>query len=46
MAHHHGMSYKEIAAALDIAPKTVENQVGRALKALRDRLAKFASFLQ
>ena len=46
MAHHHGMSYKEIAAALDIAPKTVENQVGRALKALRDHLAKFASFLQ
>lgn len=45
MAHRHGMSYKEIAAALDIAPKTVENQIGRALKTLRDRLAEFASLL-
>lgn len=46
MAHHHDMSYAEIASALDIAPKTVENQIGRALKALRAHLARFATFLQ
>lgn len=46
MAHRHNMSYKEIAIALDIAPKTVENQMVRALKTLRDRLAKYAAFLQ
>ena len=46
MARRHDMSYAEIASALDIAPKTVENQMGRALKALRDRLAKYAAFLQ
>lgn len=46
MARNHDMSYAEIAAALDIAPKTVENQIGRALKTLRNHLAKFAAFLQ
>jgi RNA polymerase sigma-70 factor (ECF subfamily) len=45
MAYHHNMSYKEIAVALEIAPKTVENQVGRALKTLREHLAEFAAFL-
>jgi RNA polymerase sigma-70 factor (family 1) len=29
------LSYKEIAANLDISPKTVENQLGKALKMLR-----------
>jgi len=29
------LSYKEIAATLDISPKTVENQLGKALKMLR-----------
>lgn len=46
MARRHNMSYKEIAIALEIAPKTVENQMGRALKILRDRLAKYAALLQ
>lgn len=41
MARHQGMSYAEIAAALDISVKTVENQMGRALKLLRERLADF-----
>lgn len=46
LARHQGMSYKEIAAVLEIAPKTVENQMGRALKTLRRRMAEFASILQ
>jgi RNA polymerase sigma-70 factor (ECF subfamily) len=45
MAHRHDMTYKEIAIALDIAPKTVENQVGRALKSLREHLVRFATFI-
>jgi RNA polymerase sigma-70 factor (ECF subfamily) len=35
----HGLTYKEIARAMGITPKTVENQIGRALKALREDLA-------
>jgi len=34
-----GLSYAEIAAALDISVKTVEAQMGRALRTLRERLA-------
>ncbi len=33
-----GLSHKEIAASMDIAPKTVENQLARALKLLRKYL--------
>lgn len=36
-----GMSYAEVAEIMDIARKTVENHMGRALKALRKRLSKF-----
>jgi RNA polymerase sigma-70 factor, ECF subfamily len=32
------LSYKEIAASLDISVKTVENQMGKALKILREEL--------
>ena len=32
------LSYKEIAAALTISPKTVENQLGKALRLLRAHL--------
>lgn len=35
----HGFTYKEIARIMEISPKTVENQIGRALKTLRDQLA-------
>jgi RNA polymerase sigma-70 factor (ECF subfamily) len=35
------LSYKEIAAVMDITPKTVENQIGIALKFLKDNLNKF-----
>ena len=45
MARHQGMSYAEIAAALGISAKTVENQMGRALKLLRERLADFSRLL-
>lgn len=46
MARQHDMTYAEIASALDIAKKTVENHMGRALKSLRKQLAEYASFLQ
>ncbi len=34
----HGLSYSEIAEVMDIARKTVENQMGKALKFLREEL--------
>lgn len=34
----HGLSYAEIAEVLNIARKTVENQMGKSLKFLRDNL--------
>lgn len=40
-----GLSYKEIANELDIAPKTVENQLARALKLLRKFLPKALGIL-
>ncbi len=39
------LSYKEIAKVLDISVKTVETQMGRALKSLRSQLAKFISLM-
>jgi RNA polymerase sigma-70 factor, ECF subfamily len=39
MSRRDGLSHAEIADALDIAPKTVENQIGKALKVLRVALA-------
>lgn len=35
-----GLSYNEIAESLEISPKTVENQMGRAFKHLRAKLKK------
>ena len=40
-----GLSYNEIAEELSISPKTVENQLSRALKLLRNYLPKAASLL-
>lgn len=34
----HGLTYKEIARVMDVTRKTVENQIGRALKSLREKL--------
>jgi RNA polymerase sigma-70 factor (ECF subfamily) len=38
-----GLTYPEIAAVLAVSVKTVEARMGRALKALRERLAPWAS---
>ncbi len=35
---HHDLTYAEVAQTMGIARKTVENQMGRALKFLRERL--------
>jgi RNA polymerase sigma-70 factor (ECF subfamily) len=37
----HGLRYAEIAATMDISVKTVEAQMGKALKLLRQRLARY-----
>lgn len=39
LSRRHNMSYAQIAEALEIAPKTVENQMGKALRMLRVALA-------
>lgn len=39
------MSYREIAEHLDLSPKTVENQIGKALKQLRADLGPWLSIL-
>jgi RNA polymerase sigma-70 factor (ECF subfamily) len=43
MSRQEGMSYQQIAEAMDIAPKTVENQMGKALRMMRDRLSGLLS---
>jgi RNA polymerase sigma-70 factor (ECF subfamily) len=39
LSRHHGLSYAEIARTIGVSVKTVETQMGRALKSLRVRLA-------
>jgi RNA polymerase sigma-70 factor (ECF subfamily) len=39
----HGLRYAEIAATLDISVKTVEAQMGKALRVLRERLASYVN---
>ncbi|MFT5886266.1 MAG: RNA polymerase sigma-70 factor (ECF subfamily) [Arcticibacterium sp.] len=39
------LKYKEIAEQLDISIKTVENQIGKALKVLRGSLASYLSII-
>jgi RNA polymerase sigma-70 factor (ECF subfamily) len=41
MCFVHGTPYKEAAAALNISVKTVENQMGHALKAIRAALRRY-----
>lgn len=45
LSREKGFSHKEIAQTLDIAEKTVENQLTKALKHLRTSLKSFFSFL-
>lgn len=45
MRREQGLSYAEIARILDISEKTVENQMTRAAKLLRARLAQYLSLL-
>lgn len=41
LSRDEGKRYKEIAQELDISEKTVENQMGKALKILREKLGEF-----
>jgi len=40
-----GLKYSEIAVRLNISVKTVENQMSKALKVLREKLSKFMTIL-
>ena len=43
MSRHEGLKYHEIASALNLSVKTVENQMGIALQKLREELRAFVS---
>ncbi len=43
LSREHGLPYSAIAATMDISIKTVETQMGRALKALRGRWRRIAT---
>lgn len=45
LSRQEGLSYQQIADTLEVAPKTVENQMGKALKLLRQHLQGFFSGL-
>lgn len=45
MAKKEGKKYKEIASELNISVKTVENQIGRALRSLREKAIKVYFFI-
>lgn len=41
MSRYEGMKYQEIADEMDLSVKTIENQMGKALKLLRIKLVEF-----
>ena len=41
MSRYEGLKYREIAEKLDISIKTVENQIGKALKFLKSELSEY-----
>ncbi len=45
MSRINNLKYREIATALDISEKTVENQMGKALKLLRESLKEYLPLL-
>ena len=45
MSRYEEMTYKQIGEKLDISVKTVENQMGKALKILRDLLQNYLQWL-
>jgi RNA polymerase sigma-70 factor (ECF subfamily) len=45
LSREHGLKYKEIAEKLNISVKTVEAQMGMALKHLREELKDFSNYL-
>ncbi len=45
MNRFEGLKYGEIAAQLDISVKTVENQISKALRILREQLGKYLTIL-
>lgn len=45
LSREHGLKYKEIAEKLEISVKTVETQMGHALKDLRDKLKEYRQHL-
>jgi RNA polymerase sigma-70 factor (ECF subfamily) len=45
MSRFQELKYREIADELGLSVKTVENQMGKALKILRSRLAEFLPLL-
>lgn len=45
MSRYDGLKYSEIAEKLEISPKTVENQMGKALKYMREHLKEYLTYL-
>ncbi|MFC2129671.1 RNA polymerase sigma-70 factor [Bacteroidota bacterium] len=45
MSRYDGLKYGEIAEKLGISPKTVENQMGKALKFMREHLKEYLTYL-
>ncbi len=45
LSREEGLKYREIAERMNISIKTVEAQMGLAIKALRDKLRKYSTFL-
>jgi RNA polymerase sigma-70 factor (ECF subfamily) len=41
MSRYEGLKYREIAEELDISQKTVENQMGKALRFLKEQLIEY-----
>ena len=45
MSRNEGLKYQEIAHALDLSPKTIENQMGKALRMMREALREYLNLI-